>query len=42
MVGTRYPILPLPHIPLQTEWIEVGPIAIGVGYRVLEIGRAHV
>jgi len=36
MVGTRYPILPLPHIPAQTEMIEVGPIAIGIGYRVLD------
>jgi hypothetical protein len=35
MVGTRYPILPLPHIPEQTELIELGPIAIGVGHRVL-------
>jgi hypothetical protein len=35
MVGTRYPIPPLPHIPEQTELIEVGPISIGVGYRVL-------
>jgi hypothetical protein len=35
MVGTRYPIPPLPPIPEQTEMIELGPIAIGVGYRVL-------
>lgn len=35
MVGTRYPIPPLPHIPAQTEMIELGPIAIGIGYRVL-------
>jgi hypothetical protein len=35
MVGTRYPIPPLPHIPEQTELIEVGPVTIGVGYRVL-------
>ena len=35
MLGTRYPILPLPHIPEQTEMIEVGPITIGVGHRVL-------
>ena len=33
--GTRYPILPLPHIPEQTEMIEVGPVTIGIGYRVL-------
>ena len=26
MVGERYPILPLPHIPEHTEMIEVGPI----------------
>jgi hypothetical protein len=36
MVGTRYPILPLPHIPAQTEMIELGPIAIGIGHRVLD------
>ena len=35
MVGTRYPIPPLPPIPEQTELIELGPIAIGVGHRVL-------
>jgi hypothetical protein len=35
MVGERYPILPLPHIPEHTELIEVGPITIGVGCRVL-------
>ncbi len=33
--GTRYPILPLPHIPEQTEMIEVGPVTIGIGYRLL-------
>jgi hypothetical protein len=36
MLGTRYPILPLPHIPAQTEMIEVGPITIGVGHRILD------
>ncbi len=35
MVGERYPILPLPHIPEQTELIEIGPITIGIGCRVL-------
>jgi hypothetical protein len=35
MLGTRYPIPPLPPIPEQTEMIEIGPIAIGVGYRLL-------
>ena len=30
--GTRYPILPLPHIP---ELIEIGPITVGIGYRLL-------
>ena len=35
MVGERYPILPLPHIPEHTELIEIGPITIGVGCRVL-------
>jgi hypothetical protein len=35
MIGTRYPIPPLPPIPEQTEMIELGPIAIGIGYRVL-------
>ncbi len=35
MVGTRYPILPLPHIPEETELIEAGAITIGVGCRIL-------
>lgn len=35
MIGTRYPIPPLPPIPEQTEMIELGPIAIGIGYRLL-------
>jgi hypothetical protein len=40
MVGTRYPILPLPHIPERTERIELGAIAIGIGHRVLDDATA--
>ncbi len=36
MVGTRYPILPLPHIPERTELIDVGAVTIGIGHRVLD------
>ena len=35
MLGTRYPILPLPHIPEQTELIDAGVVTIGVGHRIL-------
>lgn len=34
-VGQHHPILPLPHIPEQTEMIPAGVLTIGVGYRIL-------
>jgi hypothetical protein len=40
-VGQRYPILPLPHIPEQTEMIPAGVLTIGVGYRVLDEDTAR-
>jgi hypothetical protein len=43
-VGQRYPILPIPHIPEQTEMIPAGVLTIGVGYRVLDetIAKAYL
>jgi hypothetical protein len=40
-VGQRYPILPLPHIPEQTEMIPAGVLTIGVGHRVLDEDTAR-
>jgi hypothetical protein len=40
-VGQRYPILPLPHIPEQTEMIPAGVLTIGVGHRVLDEATAR-
>jgi hypothetical protein len=40
-VGQRYPILPLPHIPEQTEMIPAGILTIGVGHRVLDEATAR-
>jgi hypothetical protein len=39
-VGQRYPILPIPHIPEQTELIPAGVLVIGVGHRVLDEATA--
>jgi hypothetical protein len=39
-VGQRYPILPLPHIPEQTEMIPAGVLVIGGGHRVLDEATA--
>jgi hypothetical protein len=43
-VGQRYPILPIPHIPEQTEMIPAGVLTIGVGHRILNeaIARAYL
>jgi hypothetical protein len=35
-VGERYPILPIPHLPEQTELVPAGVLVIGVGHRVLD------
>jgi len=35
-VGQRYPILPIPWSPEQTELVPAGVLTIGVGYRVLD------
>jgi N,N-dimethylformamidase len=40
-VGQRYPILPLPHVPEQTEMIAAGVLTIGVGHRVLDEATAR-
>ena len=39
-VGQRYPILPIPHVPEQTEMIPAGVLVIGVGHRVLDEATA--
>jgi hypothetical protein len=39
-VGQRYPILPIPWIPEDTEMIPAGVLTIGVGHRVLDEATA--
>ncbi len=43
-IGHRSKVLPIPHIPEHTKYIEAGPLIIGVEYRVVnaEISRKYL
>ena len=35
-VGTTYQVQPVPPDPASTDWLEVGPLRIGIEYRKVD------